>query len=145
LRIVLQRVKSANVEIDGLIISKIGPGFLLLVGIGHEDDESVLEKAARKICRLRVFEDEYGKMNLDLNQIGGEILAVSQFTLYANTQKGNRPSFTDAAAPENAERLFDIFVSRLKDQGFSVSTGKFGEMMEVNLINWGPVTLTLEF
>ena len=145
MRIVIQRVKSASVEIDGQTISEIGPGFLLLVGIGHEDDESVLEKAARKICNLRVFEDDDGKMNLDLKQFGGEILAVSQFTLYADTRKGNRPSFTDAAKPEDAERLFNLFVSRLRDKGFSVGTGKFAEIMAVKLINWGPVTITLEF
>lgn len=145
MRIVLQRVKSAGVEITGRKISEIGPGFLLLIGIGLGDDESILEKAARKICALRVFEDNAGKMNLDLKQAGGEILAVSQFTLYADTRKGSRPSFTDAAKPEKAERLFDLFIDKLKAGGFKVSTGEFGEMMEVSLVNWGPVTITLEF
>ena len=145
MRIVLQRVKSASVEIKGRKISEIGPGFLLLAGIGLEDDDSILERAARKICNLRVFEDEEGKMNLDLKQAGGEILAVSQFTLYADTRKGSRPSFTNAAKPEKAERLFDIFVDKLKAGGFKVSTGEFGEMMVVSLVNWGPVTIIMEY
>ena len=145
MRIVLQRVKSASVKSGSQKISEIGPGFLLLVGIGHEDDETVLEKAARKICALRVFEDDTGKMNLDLKQVGGQILAVSQFTLYADTRKGNRPSFVNAAPPEKAELLFDKFVSLLRAEGFNVGTGAFGEIMEVSLINWGPVTLSLEF
>ena len=145
MRIVLQRVKSASVEVEGEKISETGIGFLLLVGFGHDDNESKLDKAARKICNLRVFEDNAGKMNLDLKQAGGEILAVSQFTLYADTRKGSRPSFTGAAPPEKAQELFHKFVDRLRIYGFNVEVGKFGEIMDVNLVNWGPVTISMEF
>lgn len=145
MRIVLQRVKQASVSVGGKTVSSIGTGFLLLVGIGPADTESILDKAAKKIAGLRIFEDEAGKMNLDLRQVSGEILAVSQFTLYADCRKGNRPSFTDAAEPIMAERLFNIFTEKLKMQGFSVSKGMFGEVMEISLINWGPVTISLEF
>ncbi len=145
MRIVLQRVKRAKVSVRGETVSEIGIGYLLLVGIGPEDNESRLAKAAKKISGLRIFEDDNEKMNWDLRQVGGEILAVSQFTLYADCGKGNRPSFAGAAEPGRAKRLFDRFVEMLKTEGFRVVTGVFAEYMEVELVNWGPVTLTLEF
>jgi len=145
MRLVLQRVKEARVFVRGEKVSEIGAGFLLLTGIGPNDDENVLAKAAKKICALRIFEDEQDKINLDLRRVGGEILAVSQFTLYADCRKGNRPSFAGAAEPEKAKLLFDKFVLLLKEQGFKVQTGVFAEYMDVELINWGPVTLYLEF
>ena len=145
MKVVLQRVKTASVSVDGEIVSSIGKGFLLLVGIGNEDTEETLQTAAHKISKCRVFEDEAGRMNLDLESVGGEILAVSQFTLYADTRKGNRPSFTDAAPPDTAEEKFNLFVEMLQETGIKVSTGKFGERMEVSLVNWGPVTIIYEF
>ena len=145
MKIVLQRVKAAAVKVDGNLISRIGKGFLLLVGIGPEDDENSLKKAAKKIGSLRVFEDSEGKMNLDLRAVEGEVLAVSQFTLYADCNKGNRPSFARAAEPNEANRLFDKFAEILQEGGIKVSVGVFGKRMEVELINWGPVTILLEF
>lgn len=145
MKIILQRTLSAEVRIKGETVSRIGKGFILLVGIGLQDDEAVLAKAAKKIAGLRIFEDAEGKMNLDLKQAGGEILAVPQFTLYADCRKGNRPSFTGAAEPEKAERLFNVLVKTLEGYGFKVKTGVFGERMEVELVNWGPVTIPLEF
>ena len=145
MKIVLQRVKSAAVKVDGNLISKIGKGFLLLVGIGPQDDEGTLKKAAKKAANLRIFEDSEGKMNLDLMAVEGEILAVSQFTLYADCNKGNRPSFGGAAEPNKASILFDEFVKILRIRGFKVGTGVFGQRMEVELTNWGPVTILLEF
>jgi D-tyrosyl-tRNA(Tyr) deacylase len=145
MKIVLQRVKCAQVRVQGTLVTQIGTGFLLLVGIGPEDDEKMLEKAAKKMVDLRIFEDTEGKMNLNLKQIGGEILAVSQFTLYADCRKGNRPYFTGAAEPRKAEILFIRFVDLLKEQGVRVGKGIFGERMEVELVNWGPVTICLEF
>jgi len=145
MRIILQRVKKARVTVGGETVSEIGKGYLLLVGIGPEDDEGRLVKAAKKIGGLRIFEDELEKMNWDLRQAGGEILAVSQFTLYADCRKGNRPSFAGAAEPGAAKRLFDRFVELLREQGFKVGTGVFAEYMEVELVNWGPVTLNFEF
>ena len=145
MKIVLQRVKQAEVRVEDNLISRIGKGFLLLVGIGPQDEEENLQKAAKKICNLRIFEDGEGKMNLDLRSIGGEILAVSQFTLYADTRKGNRPSFVGAAEPEKAKRLFDRFVEILKSYGFNVRSGVFGVRMEIHLVNWGPVTILFDF
>lgn len=145
MRIVLQRVKSAGVKVGGEAVSRIGRGYLLLVGIAPDDDEAVLRKAAKKVANLRVFEDQEGKMNLDLKAIGGEILAVSQFTLYADTRKGNRPSFIGAAEPGKAKELFDRFAEMLRAEGFNVGTGVFGERMEVELVNWGPVTIIFDF
>ena len=145
MRIVLQRVKRASVKVNGETTGKIGPGFLLLVGIGPDDEEPVLSKAADKIVNLRVFDDSAGKMNLALKDIGGEILAVSQFTLYADWRKGNRPSFTRAADPSKARRFFDRFVQLMRAKGINVEIGVFGQRMEVELINQGPVTMVMEF
>jgi D-tyrosyl-tRNA(Tyr) deacylase len=145
LKIVLQRVKNASVSVAGEQISEIGSGLLLLVGIARGDGEAKVDWLAEKVTGLRVFADAEGRMNLDVRESGGEILAVSQFTLLANTRKGKRPSFVDAAPPEEAERLFDYFCQQLREAGVaSVETGSFGAMMDVALVNYGPVTIVLE-
>lgn len=144
MRIVLQRVSQASVTVDGKILGEIQQGLLLLVGIGPGDGGVNLAKAADKICTLRIFGDEAGKMNRSLLDVNGEILAVSQFTLYGDTSKGRRPSFVGAAPPEIAEPLFDLFVAALRERGVNVETGRFGAKMSVALMNDGPVTLVLE-
>ena len=145
MKIVLQRVKNASVSVAGEQISEIGSGLLLLVGIARGDGKAKVDWLAEKVTGLRVFADAEGRMNLDVRESGGEILAVSQFTLLANTRKGKRPSFVDAAPPEEAERLFDYFCQQLREAGVvSVETGSFGAMMEVTLVNDGPVTIVLE-
>jgi D-aminoacyl-tRNA deacylase len=144
-RIVLQRVKNASVTVEGEKISEIGPGLLLLVGVAQGDGEAEAEWLAEKVAGLRIFNDEEGKMNLSVRDVGGEILAVSQFTLLADTRKGKRPSFIRAAAPEEAEALFDYYCQRLRGSSVgSVKTGSFGAMMDVALTNDGPVTIILE-
>ncbi len=144
MRIVLQRVKEAYVKVDGAEVARIGRGFLLLVGIGKGDGEDELRFWARKIPDLRVFPDDEGRFNRSLRDVGGEILCVSQFTLYGDCRKGRRPSFTEAAPAEEAEVLFRRFLELLRDQGIPVKSGIFGAKMEVGLINDGPVTLILE-
>lgn len=143
MQIVLQRVKSASVYVDKQIVGSIDAGFLLLVGIENTDTEQIMEKNARKIANFRVFEDEQGKMNLSILQSGGAILSVSQFTLCANMDKGNRPGFDQAALPEMAIPLFDLFNEHLKSFGIKVETGTFGAHMEVSLVNDGPVTFII--
>lgn len=144
MKVVLQRVKMAKVEVDGQEISRIGRGLCLLVGIEKGDSEKEAEELARKVVELRIFPDQEGKMNLSLAQIGGEILAVSQFTLAGSTKKGRRPSFDRAEEPHRAEALFNFFVDQMRQAGFSVKTGLFGAVMDVHLINEGPVTFILE-
>ncbi len=145
MRIVLQRVKEASVTASGERISEIGIGFLLLVGVAQGDREAEADWLARKVAGLRIMGDEEGKMNLSVRDVGGEVLAVSQFTLLADTRKGKRPSFVHAAPPEEAEALFDHFCKRLREVGVgSVKTGSFGAMMDVALVNDGPVTIVLE-
>ncbi len=145
MRIVLQRVKNASVAVAGERVSEIGEGLLLLVGVARDDGEGEANWLAEKVVGLRVFNDEEGKMNLGVKDVGGEILAVSQFTLLADTRKGKRPSFIKAALPEEAEPLFDYFCERLRAAGVaSVKTGRFGAMMDVALVNDGPVTIVLE-
>ena len=145
MRVVLQRVKNASVTVSGERISEIGGGLLLLVGVAKGDGEDEAGWLAEKIVGLRIFNDEDGKVNLGVRDVGGEILAVSQFTLLADTRKGKRPSFIKAAPPEEAEPLFDLFCERLRAAGVaSVKTGSFGAMMEVALVNDGPVTIVLE-
>ena len=145
MRVVLQRVKNASVTVSGERISEIGEGLLLLVGVAENDGEGEASWLAEKISGLRIFNDEGGKMNLGVRDVGGEILAVSQFTLLADTRKGKRPSFIKAALPEEAEPLFDYFCERLRAAGIaSVKTGSFGAMMDVALVNDGPVTIVLE-
>jgi D-tyrosyl-tRNA(Tyr) deacylase len=145
LRIVLQRVKEASVTVEGDRISAIGPGLLLLVGVAHADGEPEADWLAGKIAGLRIMADEEGKMNRSVKEAGGAALAVSQFTLLADTRKGKRPSFVGAAPPEKATRLFDYFCDRLRAAGVKpVETGRFGAMMDVSLVNDGPVTIVLE-
>jgi D-tyrosyl-tRNA(Tyr) deacylase len=145
LRIVLQRVKEASVTVAGEKFSGIGPGLLLLVGVAHGDSESEAAWLAEKVAGLRIMADAEGKMNRSVRDVGGEVLAVSQFTLLADTRKGKRPSFVGAAPPEEATRLFDNFCERLRAAGFDqVKTGRFGAMMDVSLVNDGPVTIILE-
>jgi len=145
MRIVLQRVREASVTVAGEGISVIGPGLLLLVGVAHGDSEPEADWLAEKIAGLRIMADEEGKMNHSVTDIGGAVLAVSQFTLLADTRKGRRPSFVGAAPPEEATRLFDYFCGRLWAAGVAqVETGRFGAMMDVALVNDGPVTIVLE-
>ncbi|MDF8366149.1 D-tyrosyl-tRNA(Tyr) deacylase [Weissella paramesenteroides] len=144
MRIVLQRVKSASVSIDETVVGKIGVGFVLLVGIADSDTEAELDYLVRKITKLRVFEDLVGKMNLAIEDVGGQILSISQFTLYADTKKGNRPSFTKAGAPDFADKMYQLFSKKLRDTGLTVETGEFGANMQVQLINDGPVTIIFD-
>ena len=144
MRLVIQRVSRAAVRVGGDTIARINTGFLILVGIGTNDAVLDLHRIARKVADLRVFEDEFGKMNLSLRDVNGEVLAVSQFTLYADIRKGRRPSFTAAAPPATAEPLFNAFVAALRDEGIPVSIGRFGAKMEVELVNDGPVTIVHE-
>lgn len=144
MRLVVQRVRRASVDVDGVRIAEIERGLLLLVGIAPDDANVNLEKAAGKIVDLRIFEDDEGRMNRSLRDTGGQLLAVSQFTLYGDTRKGRRPSFVGAAPPEIAEPLFDAFVDAIRDQGVHVETGRFGAKMAVELVNDGPVTLLIE-
>ena len=145
MRIVLQRVKSASVSIEGTVVGEIEQGFLLLVGVGPDDTRDDASYLARKIAGMRIFSDENGKMNLSIDQVGGKILSVSQFTLFADTKKGNRPSFTGAAGPEAANKLYEEFNEILRTEyGLIVETGEFGADMQVSLINDGPVTILLD-
>jgi D-tyrosyl-tRNA(Tyr) deacylase len=144
-RVVLQRVSRAEVRVAGRVTGRIGPGFLLLVGMRREDAEETLRWMAEKILSLRLFPDEEGKMNRGLDDVGGGLLVVSQFTLYGDTRKGRRPSFIDAAPPEVAIPLYERFVALLRERAPGpVETGEFGAMMDVDLVNDGPVTLILE-
>lgn len=145
MRVVLQRVSRAEVRIDGRVAGAVGRGHLLLVGFTEGDDDDALGWMAEKIVGLRVFPDSDGRMNLDLRDVGGDLLVVSQFTLYGDTRKGRRPSFVHAAGPDVAIPLYEAFVERLRERAPGrVETGEFGAMMEVDLVNEGPVTLLLE-
>ena len=143
MRAVVTRVSSASVTIDGAVRGAIEKGYLVLLGVGPQDTEAVCDKLAEKICNLRIFEDENGKMNLNLEQVGGALLVVSQFTLYADCHKGNRPSFVRAGAPDKANRLYEYFVERCKQYVPKVEHGSFGADMKVELFNDGPFTLVL--
>lgn len=144
MRVVVQRSKEASVTVDGKTIGEITKGFVLLVGITHADTEEDAKYVAEKIVNLRVFEDQDGKMNLSLSQVKGEILSISQFTLYGDCRKGRRPNFMEAAHPDHASVIYEQFNQMLRDQGVKVETGQFGAMMDVALINDGPVTLIVE-
>jgi D-aminoacyl-tRNA deacylase len=144
MRIVVQRVTRASVSVDGAEVSSIGLGYLLLVGVGQGDDASQIDKLADKIVGLRIFRDENGKTNVSLSDVGGEALVVSQFTLYADTRKGRRPSFIYAADPQEAAALVETFAQALEARGVRVGRGVFGAEMEVSLVNDGPFTLTLD-
>ena len=144
MRVVVQRSKEASVTVAGEVVGQIPHGLMLLVGITHEDSEKDIEFVADKIANLRIFEDEEGKMNHSVLETGGQILSVSQFTLYGDCRKGRRPNFMAAARPEQAEPLYELFNKKLREKGLHVETGRFGAMMDVTLINDGPVTLIVE-
>lgn len=144
MRVVLQRVSEASVHVDKILQGKIDKGFLLLVGITHDDTPEIINKMAMKIAGLRVFEDENEKMNLCLKEVEGKILSISQFTLYADTRRGRRPSFTDSAKPDLARPLYDLFNEELRKLDIEVETSIFGADMKVNLLNDGPVTIILD-
>jgi D-tyrosyl-tRNA(Tyr) deacylase len=140
----IQRVSHASVSVDGVVVGKIGPGLCTLVGVGCEDDEGAADRLAAKIWNLRLFPDDVGHMNRSAEELGAAVLVVSQFTLYADTSRGRRPSFAKAALPEVAEALVDRVVAQLRAAGAEVATGRFGAMMEVSLVNQGPVTIMVE-
>ena len=144
MRTVIQRVSEASVTIDGSVHGAIGRGYMILVGIADSDDEAVINKMADKIARLRIFEDENGKMNLNLEQVSGAILSISQFTLYADCHKGNRPSFAKAGRPDHAKKMYLYFNDVMRRYGFDVQEGIFGADMKVRLLNDGPVTIVLD-
>lgn len=144
MRVVLQRSGPASVQVDGTVTGSIEKGYVLLVGISHTDTEEDAIYVTRKIANLRLWEGEDGKMNHSILETGGDILSVSQFTLFADTKKGRRPSFIEAARPEQAEPLWEFFNARLKQEGIRVQTGVFGAMMDVKLVNDGPVTIIVD-
>jgi len=144
MRAVVQRVKRARVTVTGEVVGEIGPGLLVLAGVGQNDTEADADYLADKIAGLRIFDDEAGRMNRAVGEIGGAVLVVSQFTLYGDVRRGKRPSFDAAARPEQARRLYEYFVDKLRAAGLRCETGRFQEMMEVELVNDGPVTILLD-
>ncbi|HKX74358.1 MAG TPA: D-aminoacyl-tRNA deacylase [Acidimicrobiia bacterium] len=144
MRAVIQRVSEASVEVEGEVVGVIGPGLLVLVGVAHDDGSAEAEVLSAKIAGLRIFPDDDGKMNRSLVESGGKVLVVSQFTLYADTTRGRRPSFVGAASPAQAEPLIQELRDALRERGLSVETGRFGERMAVKLVNDGPVTIIVE-
>jgi D-tyrosyl-tRNA(Tyr) deacylase len=144
MRAVLQRVSRAQVRVGNDVVGDIGSGLLVLLAVGREDTEADADYMATKIAGLRIFEDENGKMNLSLGEVGGSVLAVSQFTLYGDVRRGKRPSFDSAAPPERARTLYEYFVERIRAAGLRCETGRFQEMMQVELVNDGPVTILLD-
>lgn len=144
MKLVVQRVKNSKVTVDNKITGKIEKGFLVLLGVTHTDTKETADFLVKKLCNLRIFTDENDKMNLSIKDIDGELLIVSQFTLYADCKKGNRPSFVDSAKPEMAEELYEYFVEQCRKEVKKVETGIFGAHMEVELLNSGPVTIILE-
>ncbi len=144
MRFVIQRVKHATVTVDGEVTGKIEKGFLVLIGVCQEDTKEIADKLVKKMTGLRIFEDAEGKTNLSLESVGGSLLLVSQFTLYADCKKGNRPSFINAGSPEHAEALYDYIVEECRAKGFEVGTGIFGAEMDVELLNDGPFTIILD-
>ena len=144
MRALLQRTSGARVRVDGEIVGEIGPGLVVLLGVGPADDEAVVDGLARRVTELRIFDDPDGRTNLSLADVGGQVLVVSQFTLYADTRRGRRPGFTGAAAPELAERLYLRFAEALRGLGVTVATGRFGRVMAVELVNDGPFTIWLD-
>ncbi len=144
MRLLVQRVLNSNVKVDGKVVGEINKGYMVLLGVTHDDDKEKADYLVNKLLNLRVFEDENGKMNLNIKQVGGELLIISQFTLYANTKDGNRPSFTDAAKPDKANELYEYFVEKCKKENIKTETGIFGADMKVSLTNDGPVTIMLE-
>lgn len=144
MKFVIQRVTHANVVVNGNEIGKIGKGFMVLIGVSKDDNETIADKMVDKMIKLRIFEDENGKTNLSLDDVGGELLLISQFTLYANCKKGNRPSFIDAGAPDEANALYEYIIERCKERVNVVERGEFGADMKVSLLNDGPFTIVLD-
>lgn len=144
MRFVIQRVTESEVRVDNEVIGKIGKGFMVLVGVSDSDTKEIADKMIRKMLALRIFEDEQGKTNLSLDTVGGELLLISQFTLYANCKKGNRPSFIEAGAPDMAEAMYEYIIEKCKEQVEVVECGRFGADMKVSLVNDGPFTLILD-
>ena len=144
MKLVVQRVKNAKVEVERKIVGKIDKGYLVLLGVTHNDTREIADYLVKKICNLRVFEDENGKMNLNIKQVEGELLIVSQFTLYGDCTEGNRPSFTNAAKPDLAKELYEYFCDKCAENDIKVEKGIFGADMKVRLLNDGPVTIILE-
>lgn len=144
MKALIQRVSEASVEVDGKIVGEIGPGLVILLGVAGDDGEADADYLAEKIINLRIFNDAEEKMNRNLSDIQGEILAISQFTLYANTRKGRRPSFIEAALPEKAQPLYEYFIKKVEESGIRAAKGIFGAMMAVKIFNDGPVTVIME-
>ena len=144
MKLVVQRVKNAKVEVEDKIVGKIDKGYLVLLGVTHNDTKEIADYLVKKLCNLRVFEDENGKMNLNIKQVEGELLIVSQFTLYGDCTEGNRPSFTNAAKPDLANELYEYFCNKCAENDINVEKGIFGADMKVSLLNDGPVTIILE-
>ncbi len=144
MRFVIQRVSESEVKVDGEILGKIGKGFMVLIGVSDSDTKETADKMIRKMLALRIFEDEQGKTNLSLEAVEGELLLISQFTLYANCKKGNRPSFIGAGAPDMAEEMYEYIISKCKEQVRVVERGRFGADMKVSLVNDGPFTIILD-
>ncbi len=144
MRTVIQRVTEASVSVDGNVVGSIGPGMVVLVGVGKDDSEKDIAYVAEKIAGLRIFEDSSGKMNLSIRDTGGEILAVSQFTLYGDCRKGRRPSYARAAGGDSARRCYELFIAEIAQRGIPVRTGVFGAAMDVHMVNSGPVTLLID-
>ena len=144
MKLVVQRVKEASVKVNEETVGEIGKGYMVLLGVTHNDTKETADYLVKKLCNLRVFEDENGKMNLNIKQVNGKLLIVSQFTLYGNCKDGNRPSFIEAAKPEYANELYEYFCEKCKENDIEVQKGIFGAHMEVSLINDGPVTIMLE-
>ena len=144
MKFVIQRVTEANVKVDGEIIGEIGKGFMVLIGVGEDDTREIADKMVKKMTGLRIFEDENGKTNLSLADVGGQMLLISQFTLYANCRKGNRPSFIEAGAPDKANEMYEYIIEECKKVGPVVERGQFGADMKVSLVNDGPFTIILD-
>lgn len=144
MRFVIQRVTESEVQVDGEVLGKIGRGFMVLIGVSDSDTKEIADKMVKKMLGLRIFEDEQGKTNLSLETVGGELLLISQFTLYSNCKKGNRPSFIEAGAPDMAEEMYEYIISKCKEQVPVVERGRFGADMKVSLINDGPFTIVLD-
>lgn len=144
MRVLIQRVARAEVRVDRKLVGKVGAGLLVLVGVGHDDTEAIAEAMADKTVGLRIFRDDDGKTNRSLIDVGGQVLVISQFTLFADTRKGRRPSFLDAAPPELGERLYESFAAAVAGRGVTVAKGQFGAEMEVELVNDGPMTIWLD-
>lgn len=144
MKLVVQRVKNASVEVDKKIVGKIDKGYLVLLGVTHTDTREIADYLVKKLCNLRIFEDENGKMNLNIKQVDGSMLIVSQFTLYGDCTEGNRPSFTNAAKPDFANELYEYFCNKCSENNIHIEKGIFGADMKVSLLNDGPVTIILE-